>query len=340
MTMTLEQRRAKVAQALRDGLIPAVPVPRFADGRIHAKAQADYAAYLSRQNIAGVAVWVHTGRGLYLTTEERRHLLLSWKTHLRPDQLLIAGAGALPDPLLSGDGNRQTEKWRLASLAMGEEAKAGGADALLVFPPVIFKTLEPSERDAAIIEYHREMAALGLPLILFYLYEEAGGLDYSDSVLKELLAMPSVIGIKSAALDSVMTLQHLSRLVTGEFSDRLLITGEDRMFGYSLMCGATGALVGLGAAYPNIQSDLIRAYREQDYARFVELSSRVDAYAMATFTRPMDKYILRMLWCLAIEGVIPEEAANDIVTGSNACWKMEKSEIQELRENIRKCRLY
>lgn len=338
MAMTLEQRRAKAVQALRGGLIPAVPVPRFSDGRIHAKAQEDYAAYLSRQNIAGVAVWVHTGRGLYLTAEERRHLLLSWKTHLRADQLLIAGAGALPDHLLSGD--QQTEKWRQDSLAMGEEAKAGGADALLVFPPVIYRTLEPSERDAAIIDYHREMAALGLPLVLFYLYEEAGGLDYSDSVLRELLAIPSVIGIKSAALDSVMTLQHLSRLVTGEFSDRLLITGEDRMFGYSLMCGATGALVGLGAAYPNIQSDLIGAYREQDYTRFMELSSRVDAYAMATFTRPMDKYILRMLWCLAIKGVIPEEAANDIVTGSNACWRMKKSEVQELRENIRQCRLY
>lgn len=338
MNITMEQRRSKALRALRGGLIPAVPVPRTADGRIHARAQEDYAAYLSAQNIAGVAVWVHTGRGLYLTEEERRHLLHSWSLHLRKDQLLIAGAGALPDPLLSGE--QQIEEWRQDSLAMAAEAKAGGAEALLVFPPVIFRQLEPAERDAATIAYHREMASMELPLILFYLYEDAGGLNYSESVLKELLAIPSVIGIKSAALDSVMTLQQLSRLVTGEFSDRLLLTGEDRMFGYSLMCGASGALVGLGAAYPNIQSDLIRAYGEHDYARFMDLSSRVDAYAMATFTRPMDKYILRMLWCLAIEGVIPEEAANDLWSGTNARWEMEEGEIALLRETIRQWGLY
>lgn len=130
---------------------------------------------------------------------------------------------------------------------------------------MIFKELESSRRDAAIIEYHRELSALGVPLILFYLYEEAGGLAYSKEVLRELLGMPSVVGMKMAALDSVMTLQEVSSLFSSEFPGKLLITGEDRMFGYSLMCGATGALVGLGAAFPNIQSDLITAYRSKDY---------------------------------------------------------------------------
>lgn len=53
----------RVKQSLQGGLIPAVPVPRYADGRIHDEAQAAYASYLARQNIAGVAVWAHTGRG-------------------------------------------------------------------------------------------------------------------------------------------------------------------------------------------------------------------------------------------------------------------------------------
>ena len=48
------------------------------------------------------------------------------------------------------------------------------------------------------------MASVGLPLILFYLYEAAGGVSYSPELLDELLTSPQVIGIKMATLDSVI----------------------------------------------------------------------------------------------------------------------------------------
>ena len=48
------------------GLIPAVPVP-FRGTAIAADAQRDYARWLARQGVAGVAVWAHTGRGPHLT---------------------------------------------------------------------------------------------------------------------------------------------------------------------------------------------------------------------------------------------------------------------------------
>lgn len=335
MVLTMEQRLAKTVQAMTGRLIPAVPVPRHKNGEIHSEAQEAYAGYLSRQQIAGVAVWVHTGRGLHLQAEERKRIFQSWKSHLNEAQLLVTGVGSLIDTTLSEP--LRLQKWRQNSITMAEEAASGGADALLVFPPVIFKELESSRRDAAIIEYHRELSALGVPLILFYLYEEAGGLAYSKEVLRELLGMPSVVGMKMAALESVMTLQEVSSLFSSEFPGKLLITGEDRMFGYSLMCGATGALVGLGAAFPNIQSDLITAYRSKDYPLFMDLSSRVDAYAMSTFTQPMDKYIMRMLWCLALQGIIPREAAHDM---NGTGYEMEEIELEMLRQTIQQCRLY
>ncbi|MMZ59986.1 hypothetical protein D1872_220540 [compost metagenome] len=68
---------------------------------------------------------------------------------------------------------------------------------------------------------------------------------------------------------------------------------------------------------------------------FIELSSRIDDYAEATFTKPMDQYILRMLWCLVYEGVIPKEAANDIVG-----YVLTEEEIERLNNTIHKCELY
>ena len=103
------------------------------------------------------------------------------------------------------------------------------------------------------------LPAPGLPLILFYLYEAAGGIDYSTTVLGELLARPDVLGIKVATLDRIMKFQEIAGQM-GLFQEKVLITGEDRFLGYSLMCGARAALIGMGAAWTSIQADLLRSF--------------------------------------------------------------------------------
>lgn len=323
----------KIIARISGGLIPAVPVPRSSDGIIHQEAHTQYVRYLAEQRIAGVAVWVHTGRGLHLSRAEREYVIRSWRETLSREQVIIAGVGCLDDP--SWTEASRPERWLAASRTMAEEAMSWGADAYLVFPPVLFRDLPASSRDEAIIDYHRKLADQGYPLILFYLYEEAGGIRYSPYVLEQLLKLPQVIGIKMASLDSVMTMQEVSSLMQRYFPDKLFITGEDRMFGYSVMRGAKSALAGLGAAFPNIQADMITAYLEGDADKFMELSSRVDGFAEATFTQPMDKYILRMLWCLVLAEVIPAEAAHDITD-----YVMSQEELGSLREAITVNRLY
>jgi 4-hydroxy-tetrahydrodipicolinate synthase len=192
------------------------------------------------------------------------------------------------------------------AVRMAEEAAAGGADALLCFPPVRYRT-EP----AKILAYHRELAAVGLPLILFFLYEAAGGVTYSPAVLRELLSLPVVVGIKMATLDSVMTYQDVATLIRTEFPEIVLITGEDRFLGYSLMLGAEAALIGMGAALPAPQAALVCAAVEGDAAALVRLTQAVDVFGQVIFREPMEGYIRRMLWALADTGVLPETATED-----------------------------
>jgi 4-hydroxy-tetrahydrodipicolinate synthase len=147
-------------------------------------------------------------------------------------------------------------------------------------------------------------------VIAFYLYERAGGVPYGDEVLDRLLSLPAVIGIKVATLDSVMTFQRIADL-TAAHPDRLLITGEDRFVGYSLLMGARAALIGMGAAVTGVQAALIAAHRQGDWARFVPLAAACDRLARATFCEPMEGYIRRMLWAAAAEGAIPDDACDD-----------------------------
>jgi 4-hydroxy-tetrahydrodipicolinate synthase len=272
---------------LTSGLIPATPVPFDREYRFHERAHEAYVAFMSSQPVAGVAVWAHTGRGLLLDDETSRRVLQQWRQGIA-DKPLIVGAG---------------------SLSMASAAADGGADALLAYPPTWLKQHE--QRDSLIVEHHERLSSIGLPLILFYLYEAAGGVRYSATVLDELLSLPNVMGIKMATLDSVMTYQDISRQIQSRHPDKLLITGEDRFLGYSLQRGARAALIGMGAVCCDLQAELISAHCAGNAERFLELSDLVDQLAEVVFIDPMDGYIGRILYALSQLGVIPADAAND-----------------------------
>lgn len=257
------------------GIIPAVPVP-FRGITLDESALRAYARWMAQQPVAGVAVWAHTGRGPHLSAEQRHLVLEVWREAL-PDRVIVAGA---------------------RDITMAIEARRGHADALLAFP----EAENP-------VDHHRRLGR-ELPVIAFYLYSAAGGVGYDDATLRALLALPEVLGIKIATLDSVMTFQRIAGIVR-EFPGKLLITGEDRFLGYSVMMGAGTALIGMGAALTDIQAALLESHAVSDWPRFHRLSAICDAFAQATFTEPMEGYIRRMLWALAEEGIIPPDSCDD-----------------------------
>jgi 4-hydroxy-tetrahydrodipicolinate synthase len=289
-------------EELRRKLLPAVPVPFHREGSIHRAALERYVAHMADQPVGGVAVWAHTGRGLWLTERQRAEVLSAWRGVMGGGRIVIAAAGSPPR-------QRDPERVMAAAEAMARHAAELGADALLVHPPVAVRGRP--EQDRLVLQYHAAVARAGLPLILFYLYEAAGGIAYGPHLLAELLARPEVVGIKVATLDSVMTYQQVARLVRTFAPGKILITGEDRFLGYSLMAGAQAALIGMGAACTALQHSFLQSYWSGDAARFLALNQAVDELAMHTFVAPMEGYIRRMLWCLVHAGVIPLEAAHD-----------------------------
>jgi 4-hydroxy-tetrahydrodipicolinate synthase len=264
----------ELAERLR-GVIPAVPVP-FTGTVLAAQAQSAYARWMAGQPVAGVAVWAHTGRGRHLSAEQRRSVLETWREAM-PDRLIVAGVHDLTTAI---------------------EARRGRADALLVYP----------ERSDPVA--HHARLGRELPVIAFYLYDAAGGVAYDDATLDGILGLPDVVGIKVATLDSVMTFQRIAAIVR-RHPGKLLITGEDRFLGYSIMMGAESALIGMGAALTGLHAALLDSARSGRWDEFVRLSAACDAFARATFIAPMEGYVRRMLWAVAAEGAIPFDACDD-----------------------------
>jgi 4-hydroxy-tetrahydrodipicolinate synthase len=183
---------------------------------------------------------------------------------------------------------------------------AAGASALLCFPPP--RTLP----DDAVVDLHERLAAeTGVPVIAFALYEAASGRRYGAETAARLVSAPGVIGLKLALLDDAIGCQDLIDSCRQAKPEALLLTGEDRMLGPSLMWGARGMLIGLAAALPSWSVAVNDAWNNGRYDDFVAASVRLDRLAALVFRAPMEGYVQRMAWIAGWEGILDPAWCHD-----------------------------
>ncbi|TDD28894.1 dihydrodipicolinate synthase family protein [Kribbella turkmenica] len=290
-----------LVEQLRGTLLPAVVTPMDNDGVVAYDALSAYAGRIATEPIGGVAVWAHTGRGLYLSPADRSKVLETWRQ--ATDAPIVAGVGvprAQPAHTL--------QKAADATVAMALQAAAGGADAVMVYPLAALGD-EPDGHAQAVALHERVATESGLPLVGFYLHGEAGGYPYLPELIRDLLSLDAMLGVKTATLDRAIGCQDA--IWAGRGTGKLLITGEDRMFGPSFMWGADTALVGIAAAQVELSAAVLRTWSSGDHSGFLTASDRLDRFAAATFYAPIEGYVQRMLWAAVWEALLPEDAAHD-----------------------------
>ncbi|MBO4207204.1 dihydrodipicolinate synthase family protein [Micromonospora echinofusca] len=278
--MTIDPRAAALRDRLRWRLVAAAATPSTVTGTIDPATVGGYLRGLVVDGADALAVLAHTGRGPFLTPDTRA--------------AVIGQAVATGVPVVVGVGGRPGETGAEVA-AQAAQAAALGAVGLLVFPVA----------DDPVGHHDALWRAAGLPLLAFDLYLR----PYPPDTLAAVLALPGVAGVKVARLHDAIACQ--ATLDAAHAADRLAVTGEDRMFGPSLMWGAEAALVGLAAAAVPVTRDVLRRFAEGDHTGFVTASARLDRLAAATFTAPMEGYVQRMLWIAAGEGRIPAAYAVD-----------------------------
>ncbi|MEU4514561.1 dihydrodipicolinate synthase family protein [Nonomuraea wenchangensis] len=276
MSMPIDARAAGLRDRLRGSLAAAALTPMTPAAEVDLDVAEEYFLRLVASGAGALAVLAHTGRGPFLPAVVRAGLIVRAR---RAGVPVIVGVGS-------------SEGGAVADARMAAEL---GADGVLVFP-------EPGDRVAL---HEAVWSAAGLPMIAFDLYTN----PCPPATLRRILDLPGVAGLKTALLSDAMGCQETIAL-TRE-AGRLAITGEDRMFGPSLLWGAEAALVGVAAASVETTAAVLRAYEGADLRGFEQASARLDRLAAATFTAPMEGYVQRMAWLAAAEGLIPESHAHD-----------------------------
>lgn len=283
---------AAVRDDLRGGLVAATLTPFHPDGTVARSAVAPYAAALAAQGTRALAVGVHTGRGSRLAGADLEWLVREFG---QASGLPVVAGLALPP------GGAPVDDL----LPLAVRLREAGARALLVSPV-------PGTDLAGTVELHGRLGAeVGLPLVAFVLYQRASGCQYDVETVAELVRLPWVCGVKLALLDDAMACQDLLAGALAAAPDTLVFTGEDRMYGPSLMWGAHAALLGIAAALPDWSAAVLDSWTDGDHAAFVAASARLDALARLTFREPMEGYVQRMAWVAAWQGILPVEVAID-----------------------------
>lgn len=260
------------------------------DGAIDPKALKAYLKWLLPQGPVALALNTDAGEGPHLLPQEKLDILALVKSEVAGQVPLICG--------LSGANTAATLEW-------GKKAKALGADAWLLFPLPAYRGAKG--RDPVIIEYHRRIASLKVPIVLFQLQNELGGVEYPMETLKELVAIPEVIAIKEATFDISKYIQTVAFLKAQPRKIDIL-TGNDNFILESFYLGGTGALIGFGAVLVKEQVRMMKAALAKDWATAFRLYEKINPVAQMAFAPPVRNYRARLKEILKLQGVLPGSA--------------------------------
>src|SRR5438128_9791321 len=257
------------ARYVPHGVIPAVLLPFNDDLSIDEKGfRAHLRAVAATEGIAALTINAHSTEVASCSFEEQRRVL---------DIALDTIGDRLP--LVNGvwaDGS--LEAARIARMAA-----AGGASALLVFPPAPF-TLGQSP-EMALAHFQRIADAADLPIIAFQ-YPLATGQGYPrDTLLQMVDAVPSIRAIKDWSGNvpqhemHIRVLQSLPRPVN-------VLTTHSAWLLSSLVLGCNGLLSGSGSVIPGLQAQLFQAVKANDLAEARRLNDRIYPMARAFYADP------------------------------------------------------
>jgi 4-hydroxy-tetrahydrodipicolinate synthase len=271
-----------------EGVIPAVLLPFDTDLSIDEPSFRKHLRYVTAaEGLSAITINAHSTEVASCTVEEQRRVLEITTDEVGDRMPIVNGIWA--------DGS--LEAARLARMAA-----AGGASALLVFPPAPF-TLGQSP-EMAIAHFKHIADACDLPLIAFQ-YPLSTGQGYpKDTLLRMCEEVPTIRAIKDWIGNvphhewHVRTLQNLSPPVN------VLSTHSAWLFS-SLVLGCNGLLSGSGSVIAGLQSALFQAVRRNDLREARRLNDSIEPLMQVFYADPFVDMHNRMKEALVLLGELP-----------------------------------
>jgi 4-hydroxy-tetrahydrodipicolinate synthase len=293
------------------GVIPAVLLPFHEDLSID---EASFRSHLrdvgAVHGLSAVTINAHSTEVASCTADEQSRVMEITGEEVGDTMPIIHGVWA--------DGS-------LEAARIARRAEAGGATALLVFPPAPFTLGQSAEM--ALAHFKTISDATDLPLIVFQ-YPPATGQGYPAATLERLYdEVPTIRAIKDW---TPLVPQHESQIRALQGRDRpinVLSTNSAWLLS-SLVLGCNGLLSGSGSVIADLQARLYRAVKLNDLAEARRLNDRIYPMARVFYADPFIDMHNRMKEALVLLGKLPRAVVRPPLV------KITDAEIAGIREAL------
>ncbi|MDM0058768.1 dihydrodipicolinate synthase family protein [Variovorax fucosicus] len=273
------------------GIYAATLCPLLDDGRIDETTLARHLeANAFVPGMAGLLINGHAGENFMLSREEKRRVAEIAAEVCGRRSILVSGINAED----SFEAQRHVD-----------DAKAAGADAVLLFPP--FSWALSQDEHMAVTHHRIANANAQMPLMLYQAGVNAGAMAYRPEVLAELAQLPHVVGIKEGSWEAAAYEANLRLVKRVAPHVAMMASGDEHLFTCFLV-GSEGSLVSLAAVTPELVIALEQAIRRQDLDEARRLNDRIYPLAKAIYgTAPGGYATARLKTCLKLLGRIPSD---------------------------------
>ncbi len=273
------------------GIYPSTVLPMRADYSVDWESYARHTAHcVLRDGMAGVLINGHAGENYVMTRAEKKRAVEVSVATVGASRLVVAGVNA---------------ESSLEAAEEAREAKAAGADAVMVFLPNSFALAHTT---AMSVLHHRAVADAvpGMPMFLFQAHHAAGRMAFTAETLDALLDIPEVVGIKEGGWE-VDSYDDVRRRVRAKRPDvAVCASGDEHLFA-CYVHGSDGSLVSLADILPDEIVALDAAVRANDLPAARTLHEKLEPLAEAIYGAPPGgRATARLKFCLCEMGVIPD----------------------------------
>ncbi|WKA29919.1 dihydrodipicolinate synthase family protein [Bradyrhizobium roseum] len=293
------------------GVIPAVLLPFHDDlsideqsFRVHLR---DIAAVLG---LSAITVNAHSTEVASCTADEQRRVMEIAGEEVGGKLPIIHGIWA--------DGS-------LEAARIARRAEAGGASAILVFPPAPFTLGQTAEM--ALAHFKAIADATDLPMIVFQ-YPLATGQGYPAATLERLFdEIPTIRAIKDWTPQVPQHEAHI-RALQGRARPINVLSTNSAWLLSSLVLGCNGLLSGSGSVIADLQARLFRAVKANDLAEARRLNDRIYPTARVFYADPFVDMHNRMKEALVLLGKLPRAVVRPPLV------KISDGEIARIRDAL------
>ena len=266
---------------------------------------------IKTDGIKGLLLNGHAGENFTLNKDEQIKVVKISKKFLNLNNKIISGLN-FEDPIL-------------ASKVAVKMIKAG-ADAILIFPPFSWSQGVSEEM---IFEHHKIICnKINKPVFIYQSSIYSGHLSYKKNLLKKLLKIKNIIGVKEGSWDYKSYVNNYKFFKKYKKNFSVMASGDEHLYP-CFKYASDGSQVSLAAIIPEKIVELIRLIENKDYFMAKKLDKKILILAKNIYGRyPPNFATARIKFCLKVLKKIPNDLMRSSIT-------LNLSEKKQLKKSLR-----